>query len=219
MAKVFTLLRRKEGWSWSEFSDYWATTHKDHALDLARAGFFSGYVQNHLITGLPGSTWPAADGIPEIWVPSIDSLADLAASEVYQQGAGRDEANFTSGAVDSYISAGSPEAGLTELSLPTPRIRHLLLLQTNSQKQIDEIVGCLDRCDQGQAPDLLITASATDPDIQCVVVSGFWPNLTAAHKGASAMAALLLELSDVYPVSAGVYEARTVVNPLTGKWS
>src|SRR5690554_5640263 len=120
MAKVFTLLQRKKGWGLAEFSNYWATIHKDHALGLAKAGFFSGYVQNHLITGLGNSVWPAADGIPEIWVPSVDSLTDLAASEIYQQGAGRDEENFTSGLISSYISADCHEDGLAVISSPTP---------------------------------------------------------------------------------------------------
>ncbi|WP_150302655.1 EthD domain-containing protein [Pseudomonas saliphila] len=104
MAKVFTLLQRKEGWSRSRFSDYWSSTHKEHALDLAHAGFFTGYVQNHLLSDLPALACPAADGIPEIWIPSPQSLTDLAASEVYQQGAAKDEPNFTSGETASYIS-------------------------------------------------------------------------------------------------------------------
>lgn len=211
MAKVFTLLQRKEGWSCAEFSDYWATTHKDHALDLANAGFFSGYVQNHLITGLESSVWPAADGVPEIWVPSIDSLTDLVASEVYQKGAGRDEANFTSGLIDSYVSIDCSEAGLAAMS--TSGIRHLLFLHLDLQGQTEQVEDCLDQCDQGLAFNVFQVISAVDASARCMVFSGFWESIVSAKRGVSEMAMLLQELPGVRPVNAGVYEARTIVKP------
>src|SRR5690606_7488402 len=187
---------------------YWATIHKEHALDLARAGFFRGYVQNHLIAGLGNSAWPAADGIPEIWVPSIDSLTDLVASEIYQEGAGRDEANFTSGLIGSYVSADCHEDGLAVISSLTPGIRHLLFFHLDSQYQTEQLLEHLEQCDQGQAFDIFQVISAAGTGSRCMVLSGFWDSIASAKLGISEMATLLQELPGVKPVNAGVYEAR-----------
>lgn len=218
MAKVFTLLQRKSGWSRSDFSDYWGSTHKEHALDLARAGFFSGYVQNHLISESQSPAWPAADGIPEIWVPSIESLAEIAASDIYQQGAAPDEKNFTTGEVASYISGAGAELGLPLLSSPVPKIRHLLFLKVDYPEQMVQIMDCHGMASRADATDTFIATSAIDGKTQCLVISGFWNAIELAREALDEMSERLLKLTYVQPLNAGLYEARTVVNPKTGKW-
>ncbi len=217
MTKVFTLLHRRSGWSSAQFSDYWATIHKKHALDLARAGFFSGYIQNHLISGLQASGWPAADGIPEIWIPTTDSLAELATSELYQQGAAKDEPNFTSGEIISYVGDEEAERALGVLWCSTPGIRHLLFVHSDSQKQLGRITDSLKQCNQGRAADVYSINHATDEHAQGLVFSGFWDDVGAAQQGISVLASLLLQMPGVRPLNAGLYETMPVVNPQDGQ--
>jgi len=92
--KVVSFLKRRADYSLPDFSEYWRTIHRAHALTLVEAGFIQGYVQNHAITaeleGLPAM----ADGSPELWIDALDTLERLIGSREYQQGAGPDEANF-----------------------------------------------------------------------------------------------------------------------------
>lgn len=218
MAKVFTLLYRKPGWSHRQFSDYWAGTHREHALDLARAGFFTGYVQNHLVSQVQDSTWPAADGIPEIWVPSVDSLAEIAASEVYQNGAASDEANFTTGVVNSYIAEAGSEQGLPRLSSLVPGLRHLVFLQTDSAEPVIRKLAELELDGGGDAVDIFQTISATDGQTPYMVLSGFWSSIEDARSGLDRIIYKLSEVAGLRPLNAGIYETRRVVDPSTGKW-
>ncbi|PRB84131.1 EthD domain-containing protein [Pseudomonas sp. MYb185] len=213
MTKVFTLLHRRSGWSGAQFSEYWATIHKEHALDLAREGFFTGYIQNHLISDLRASGWPAADGIPEIWTPTADSLAELAASELYQQGAAKDEPNFTSGKIVSYVGDEGPERVLGVLSCPTPGIRHLLFAHADSQRQFGQITGILEQCNQGRAADVYSISHAAGERAQGVLCSGFWDDVKAAQQGVSVLASLLLQLPGVRPLNAGLYKSMVIVRP------
>lgn len=218
MAKVFTLLYRKPGWNHRQFSDYWAGTHREHALDLARAGFFTGYVQNHLVSQVQDSTWPAADGIPEIWVPSVDSLAEIAASEVYQNGAAPDEANFTTGVVDSYIAEAGSEQGLSRLASPVSELRHLVFLQAESAELVSRKLAELELGGAADAVDIFQTTSAADGHTPYMVLSGFWSSMEDARTGLDCIIYKLSEVAGLRPLNAGIYETRRVVDPSTGKW-
>ncbi|WP_455231119.1 EthD domain-containing protein [Geopseudomonas aromaticivorans] len=92
--KVVSFLNRRADFSLPDFSEYWRTIHREHALTLVEAGFIQGYVQNHAVgaelQGLPAM----ADGSPELWIDALDTLERLIGSREYQQGAGPDEANF-----------------------------------------------------------------------------------------------------------------------------
>lgn len=218
MAKVFTLLRCKEEWSQAEFSDYWGSIHKEHALDLARAGFFSGYVQNHLLAPPLDPDWPVADGIPEIWVPSIDSLAEIAASDIYRQGAEPDEANFTDGNIRSYIHAEGGGQGARHWPAPSAtgaHIRYMAFMQGHVPAPVIEVaipaggVGTV---------DILNTLSASDGVTPCLVISGFCESIAAAQNILKELVGKLLATASAELLSAGVYDARTVVDPQTGQW-
>lgn len=218
MAKVFTLLYRKPGWSHRQFSDYWAGTHREHALDLARAGFFTGYVQNHLVAEPQGSTWPVADGIPEIWVPSVGSLAEIAASKIYQNGAAPDEANFTTGVVDSYIAEAGSEQGLSRLASSVSGLRHLVFLQAESAEPVNQKLAELELGGAVDAVDMFQTISAADGYTPYIVLSGFWSSIEDARRGLEQITSGLSDVSGLRPLNAGIYETRRVVDPSTGKW-
>lgn len=218
MAKVFTLLYRKPGWSHQQFSDYWAGTHREHALDLARAGFFAGYVQNHLVAKVQDSAWPVADGIPEIWVPSVGSLAEIAASKIYQNGAAPDEANFTTGVVDSYIAEEGGEQGLSRLAAPVSRLRHLVFLQAESAESVTRKLAEMEPGGGGDAVDMFQTISAADGQTPYMVLSGFWSSMEDARSGLERITSKLSEVAGLRPLNAGIYETRRVVDPSTVKW-
>lgn len=92
--KVVGFINRRPDFSLPEFSRYWRTVHKAHALKLVDAGFIRGYIQNHRVeAALDGFRW-MADGAPELWVDDAGAFARLAASAEYRDGAGPDEANF-----------------------------------------------------------------------------------------------------------------------------
>lgn len=218
MAKVFTLLCRKDGWSQAAFRDYWGNTHKEHALDLARAGFFSGYVQNQLLAPPLDSAWPVADGIPEIWVGSIDTLAEIAASDIYRQGAEPDEANFTDGNIRSYIHAGDGRDGKRSWPEPPstgPNIRYMAFVQGHiPESLIGEAVN-----DNGiEVVDMFSTLSATNGLTPCLVISGFSKSIDIAQNTLKELVDKLLDTSATELVSAGVYDAVIVVDPKTGQW-
>ena len=89
--KVISFLNRREDLSLAQFSDYWRTVHRAHALKLVEAGFIQGYIQNHpLGAQLPGLA-PIADGSPELWIETPERLQQLVDSAEYREGAGPDE--------------------------------------------------------------------------------------------------------------------------------
>ncbi len=92
--KVVSFLTRRADFSLAEFSRYWRTTHKDHALKLVEAGFFRGYVQNHALEPDLEGLARMADGAPELWIDDVSALQRLVDSREYQEGAGPDEARF-----------------------------------------------------------------------------------------------------------------------------
>lgn len=218
MAKVFTLLYRKPGWTQRQFSDYWAGIHREHALDLARAGFFTGYVQNHLAAEPQDSAWPVADGIPEIWVKNVGSLAEIAASEAYQNGAASDEANFTTGVVNSYIAEAGSEQGLPRLSSLVPGLRHLVFLQTDSAEPVIRKLAAIGLEGRADAVDIFHTISATDGRTPYMVLSGFWSSIEEARRGLRRITSGLSEVAGLCPLNAGIYETRKVVDPQTGNY-
>ncbi|MDD3352070.1 EthD domain-containing protein [Zoogloea sp.] len=92
--KVVSFIRRRADFGLAEFSQYWRTTHKDHALALAEAGFFQGYIQNHAVEPQPDGLTRIADGAPELWIRDLADLQRLVDSREYREGAGPDEARF-----------------------------------------------------------------------------------------------------------------------------
>lgn len=121
--KVISFLNRREDLSLAQFSDYWRTVHRAHALKLVEAGFIQGYIQNHpLGAQLPGLA-PIADGSPELWIETPERLQQLVDSAEYREGAGPDEANFTTPPVSACLArervllAGEPAAGAVKLML------------------------------------------------------------------------------------------------------
>ena len=92
--KVVSFLHRRADFSQARFSEYWRTTHKEHALKLVEAGFFRGYVQNHALDWQPEGLERMADGAPELWIDDVAALSRLVDSREYRDGAGPDEARF-----------------------------------------------------------------------------------------------------------------------------
>lgn len=92
--KVVSFLQRRADFGLAEFSQYWRTTHKAHALKLVEAGFFRGYIQNHAVEPQPDGLERIADGAPELWIDDVGALSRLVDSREYREGAGPDEARF-----------------------------------------------------------------------------------------------------------------------------
>jgi hypothetical protein len=97
MLKLYGLLQRRPDLSLEQFSRHWRTVHRELALRLVAPGIMRGYVQNHRreldVAGQPAP----ADGCPEVWIDDLESLARLATSPEYLEGAGPDEPNFIDG--------------------------------------------------------------------------------------------------------------------------
>ena len=86
--KVVSFLKRRADFSLAEFSQYWRSTHKAHALTLVEAGFFSGYIQNHALEPALEGLEVMADGSPELWIDEVEALLRLVESREYKEGAG-----------------------------------------------------------------------------------------------------------------------------------
>ena len=94
MLKLMSLIDRRSDLSLDAFSEHWRTVHRELALRLVAPGIMRGYVQNHRrATALEGLE-PAGDGCPELWVDSVDAVAQLGACREYLEGAHLDEPNF-----------------------------------------------------------------------------------------------------------------------------
>ena len=92
--KFMSLLRRKEGTTPEEFSDYWFGRHAPLVKTIVEVSkYFRGYVQNHCIPGtrVGGSE---VDGIVEIWFASLDELKAAMFSANYMGELRADEAKF-----------------------------------------------------------------------------------------------------------------------------
>jgi len=108
MVKLYGLIQRRSDLTLAQFSRHWRTVHRELALRLVPPGIMRGYVQNHRRELAIGASLPPADGCPEVWLDDIESLALLAASPEYLNGAGPDESNFMEGASANCI--GEPRA-------------------------------------------------------------------------------------------------------------
>lgn len=126
--KVISFLNRREDLSLEAFSDYWRTVHRAHALTLVEAGFIQGYIQNHpLGAQLPGLV-PIADGSPELWIETPERLQQLVESAEYREGAGPDEANFTTPPVTACLAR---ERVLLAGETPVDAVKLMLLVKRN----------------------------------------------------------------------------------------
>lgn len=126
--KVISFFNRREDLSLAAFSDYWRTVHRAHAMTLVEAGFIQGYIQNHpLGAQLPGLT-PIADGSPELWIETPERLQQLVESTEYREGAGPDEANFTTPPVSACLAR---ERVLLAGETPADAIKLMLLVKRN----------------------------------------------------------------------------------------
>lgn len=84
MIKLIGLLKRKDGITQEEFSQYWEEKHVPLVVKL-----FPGmkrYVQNHPVK-LPGGGEPKFDGIPELWFEDLQSFQ--AATKFWQSDEGK----------------------------------------------------------------------------------------------------------------------------------
>lgn len=92
--KFMSLLRRREGTTPEEFSDYWFGRHAPLVKKIVEVSrFFKGYVQNHCIPGtrIGGRE---VDGIVEIWFAGIEELKAAMFSANYMGELRADEAKF-----------------------------------------------------------------------------------------------------------------------------
>ncbi|MCY1295362.1 hypothetical protein D9M69_487560 [compost metagenome] len=142
--KVVSFLKRRPDLELPAFSEYWRTVHKAHAMKLVEAGFIGGYIQNHpLGVGLDGLA-AIADGSPELWIESVDSLQRLVQSREYLDGAGPDEANFSVPPViacvaeERVLQDGEPPAGAIKLMLVVRRHPHLEAAEFRERWLADE---------------------------------------------------------------------------------
>ncbi|GAB4148450.1 MAG: hypothetical protein Tsb0016_19430 [Sphingomonadales bacterium] len=97
MLKFQGLIERRSDMDLDAFSQYWRTTHKQHALALVKPGIMRGYVQNHRIAhDIPGLAI-ATDGVPELWIETMEDAQRLGQCPEYLEGAYLDEPNFMEG--------------------------------------------------------------------------------------------------------------------------
>lgn len=97
MLKLYGLLERRSDLTLAQFSEHWRTVHRELALRLVAPGIMRAYVQNHRRPEPVPGAMPPADGCPEVWIDSVDTLAKLATAPEYLEGAYPDEANFMEG--------------------------------------------------------------------------------------------------------------------------
>ena len=70
MIKVMTVVKRKQGLTYEEFSDYWEKKHGPLVVKVLPG--LERYVQSHAIR-LPGGGEPKIDGVAEIWYNDVAS--------------------------------------------------------------------------------------------------------------------------------------------------
>ena len=95
MPKILGFIRRRHDFAFADFSHYWRTTHRDHALKLRP--WLKGYVQNHFLPGPIADVHRPADGCPALWVDDPGAVADMTSSEAFRTGAYLDEPRFMEG--------------------------------------------------------------------------------------------------------------------------
>ena len=89
MVHLHFLIKRKDGLSRHEFSDYWRNVHAPLALKIPGV---RRYVQNHAMPIVSRS--PPHDGVVELWLDGLETAKSAFNSPEYRQGAYVDEPNF-----------------------------------------------------------------------------------------------------------------------------
>lgn len=187
--KVVSFLNRRADFSPTDFSEYWRTVHKAHAMKLVEAGLIKAYIQNHRveaqIEGLPAM----ADGSPELWIDELDDLQRLLASPEYLQGAGPDEANFTDPPVIACVAHERIVQEAREPSAISGAIKLMLVVRRDRQASPAEF---RERWLRGDSAPLLAgrplrltrqavverDASAAFDGVEC----SWWPDLGALRQ-------------------------------------
>lgn len=130
--KIVSFIRRRTDLSLEQFSAYWRTIHKEHALALVRAGFFRGYIQNHAFALQPDGLERIADGSPELWIDDLAALERLLASPEYREGAGPDEANFIVPPAIAGVARERVLVGGVHAALPATAVKLMLAVSRPS---------------------------------------------------------------------------------------
>jgi len=188
--KVISFIRRRADWGLVEFSQYWRTTHKAHALKLAEAGFFQGYIQNHAVESQPDGLERIADGSPELWIRDVADLERLVNSPEYREGAGPDEAVFMTPPAISCVARERVLAGVSRGALPTGSVKLMLVVTRapGSSRQVFQrewLAGHAPLVTQASAP-LRLTRQAVEAGPEETAFDGvecsWWPDADTAKK-------------------------------------
>lgn len=188
--KVISFIRRRADWGLVEFSQYWRTTHKAHALKLAEAGYFQGYIQNHAIEPQLEALKRIADGSPELWIRDVADLERLVNSPEYREGAGPDEAVFMTPPAISCVARERVLVGGSRVGLPTGSVKLLLVVNRapGSSRQVFQrewLAGHEPLVTQASAP-LRLTRQAVEAGPEETVFDGvecsWWPDADTANK-------------------------------------
>lgn len=188
--KVVSFLTRRADFSLAEFSQYWRTTHKDHALKLVEAGFFQGYVQNHALTPQPEGLERIADGAPELWINDVSALQRLVDSREYREGAGPDEARFMTPPAISCVARERVVAGLGRGPALAGAVKLMLVVRRAPGLSRDDFQRCW-LAGEGSilmpaARPLRLTRQTVEAGPEETPFDGvecsWWPDADAAHQ-------------------------------------
>lgn len=100
--KLLGVLNRRHDMPLDQFSRHWHEVHGPLALRITR---FDRYVQNHRLPASFVDLAPPADGIPMVWLDSLEAGLGLATDPDYVNGARADEPNFMAGPAAAAIVA------------------------------------------------------------------------------------------------------------------
>jgi uncharacterized protein (TIGR02118 family) len=126
--KSFSFLPRRPDISAEQFHRHWSTVHRDHALRITT---LRRYVQLHRTQeALPGFAPSIFDGVPEVWLDSVEDALALATDPDYVEHAAKDEPNF----IDMDRMSGLVTTEEIQLEGPpvgrgTPLVKGLLLVE------------------------------------------------------------------------------------------
>lgn len=111
MLKLISPIDRRRDMDLEAFSNHWRTTHREAALRLVAPGIMKGYMQNHCRSEALEDLSPAGDGVPEVWVESVEAVVRLGTSPEYLEGAYIDEPNFMEGRARMVLSRTTVKEG------------------------------------------------------------------------------------------------------------
>ena len=126
--KAFSFLPRRPDISAEQFHRHWSTIHRAHAVRITT---LRSYVQLHRSQeALPGFAPSIYDGVPEVWLDSVEDALALATDPDYVEGAAKDEPNF----IDMDRMSGLVTVEDVQLEGPpvardTPLVKGLLLVK------------------------------------------------------------------------------------------